>query len=320
MEEGLSIIIVNYNGAKFLENCIRSYQDFLIKERIRHEFLIIDNASTDESVLVVGELSERFGCIRPFFSNVNHGFSKGNNLLVQEARFKTLIFLNNDTETIDLSNLCKKLNSSGLNENTIYTCKILNENLTRQKNVFNYPKLIYTILDVFLIKRSLLKIYNFFIKPNEEIGTGYFSGCYLAINKDLFLSVGGFDEAFFFYHEECDLFMRLESLALKKEILDDKIIHFGSGGGLISDFSFKNYYLNLARLLIKHNFGSVKLIKTVFKLGFKFRIILLILKIKISYSPFSNIYLANRSKSFNRNHVIKLHQDTVESINNITLS
>jgi GT2 family glycosyltransferase len=315
--QGLSIIIVNYNGEIFLEKCVRSFSDFLVEKSIGHEFLIIDNASSDGSVALIKELCKEFTTIKPFFSDINHGFSKANNLMADEATFDTLVLLNNDTLTIDISELCALVKSGEIDENTVYTCTILNSDYSIQKNTFNYPRLFNVAIEVFLVKKLIFNLYKALFKSKLVIKDGYYSGCYLVLNKALFNKSGQFDSAFFFYHEECDLFLRLEHIGIEKKILGDQIIHYGSGSAAISDFSFKNYYVNLARLLIKHGYGSEGFIKTIFLCSFKFRMALLWLGIKIPYSPFSHVYGKNKGIAVANKHVIKLHQDTLEAIQSI---
>ena len=137
------------------------------------------------------------------------------------------------------------------------------------------------------------------------------------MSADLFRKAGGFDPDFFFYHEECDLFLRLEKLGIKKELLKDRIVHFGSGGAGISDFAFKNYYVNLARLLIKNDYGSPGSIKSIFNVSFRFRMLLLSFGFKIPYSPFSHMYKSNATSQASKNQLITLHQETLEQISGL---
>jgi GT2 family glycosyltransferase len=90
----VSVIILNYNGKDYLENCIRSvlktqYQNF--------EVILVDNASTDTSI---GKAKALFGNdlrLTIVRSNVNLGFSGGNNLGFYHSSGRYVAFLNNDT-------------------------------------------------------------------------------------------------------------------------------------------------------------------------------------------------------------------------------
>ena len=117
----VSIIILNYNGERYLDNCIASvlkndYQNF--------EVLLVDNASTD---LSVKNALQAFGGdtrLRLVQSKENLGFSGGNNLGFNHSKGDLIVFLNNDT-VVDsqwLSHLVNALEtdeSIGLAQSTI---------------------------------------------------------------------------------------------------------------------------------------------------------------------------------------------------------
>lgn len=322
MQQGLSIIIVNYNGRDFLETCVESCRQALLANDIPHEFLIIDNASADGSAALLSRLEADIPHTRVFAEAVNHGFGKANNLMARLARYETLVLLNNDTQTLSLHALAGVFNSGSLEKHHVYTCRLLNADRSLQKNTFHYPRLFNVMVEVYLVKKPLFKLYSLLFKKRLEIPDGYYSGCFLVLNRELFLQAGGFDEAFFFYHEECDLFLRMERTGIQKAILDDELIHFGSGGAGISDFAFKNYYQNLARLLIKHRYGRPASIKRLFRIGFRFRIFLLRLGFNIPYSPFSHIYDGNKTshQAQSRPAIIALHRQTLQAIEAINVS
>ncbi|RZJ80976.1 MAG: glycosyltransferase family 2 protein, partial [Chryseobacterium sp.] len=313
----ISVIIVNYNGSAFLENCIKSFGAFLNSNNITHEFLVLDNASTDGSTAIIRQIASELENVKPVFSEINHGFGRANNILIEMAAYATVVMLNNDTLTIDLEKLCNRAKNSLLEKNTVYSCSILNPDRSIQKNTFSYPKLFNILIDVFLVKKLFYSLYKYFFNDRLQVDNGYYSGCYLIMSADLFKQAGGFDPDFFFYHEECDLFLRLEKLGIQKELLKDKIVHFGSGGTGISDFAFKNYYVNLARLLIKNNYGSSRLIKSIFKISFGFRILLLALGFRIPYSPFSHMYKTDAADQSSRKQLISLHKETLVQISGI---
>ena len=77
----LSIIIVNYNTCDFLKRCIKSIKNS-ISEKIRHEVIIVDNASSDGSPSEISRLRKSFGGqanLKIILNKENVGFSKANN-------------------------------------------------------------------------------------------------------------------------------------------------------------------------------------------------------------------------------------------------
>jgi GT2 family glycosyltransferase len=91
----LSIITVNYNGAKDTGELIESLRDNL---SIPYELIVVDNGSKkNEAVL----LQERYPFIKAIRSDNNLGFAGGNNIGIKEAIGNYLFFLNNDTFVLD---------------------------------------------------------------------------------------------------------------------------------------------------------------------------------------------------------------------------
>jgi len=99
----LSIIILNFNGKAWLEKLLPSLQsNWLNQTSLQAEVVVVDNASTDDSVAFV----EKQTGIRLICSDRNGGFSFGNNLAIRNNPAKYLMLLNSDTEFLpSVSNL-----------------------------------------------------------------------------------------------------------------------------------------------------------------------------------------------------------------------
>jgi GT2 family glycosyltransferase len=89
-KSNISIITVNYNGRKDTKALIESLQNHLF---IPYELIVVDNGSQENEAALLQELFPTIHAIR---SNTNRGFAGGNNLGIQEATGKYLLFLNND--------------------------------------------------------------------------------------------------------------------------------------------------------------------------------------------------------------------------------
>ena len=93
----LSVIVLTYNGKKYLDALFASFcaaesGDFT------WEIVLVDNASTDGTPDYVRKnLEPRFPNLRYIYSEENLGFAGGNNLGAREARGEYILFLNNDT-------------------------------------------------------------------------------------------------------------------------------------------------------------------------------------------------------------------------------
>ena len=91
----VSIIIVNYNGIKFIESCLNSV---LNSDYPNFEVIFVDNASTDGSYELVNRLFGSDKRLKIIRNSKNLGFTGGNNIGFKYAKGIYIIFLNNDTE------------------------------------------------------------------------------------------------------------------------------------------------------------------------------------------------------------------------------
>lgn len=87
----ISIIIVNWNGLRWLPECFSSLYDQQYKN---FEILFVDNASTDGSVAWV---TKHFPKTKIIINKKNLGFAEANNVGYREAKGEYVLFLNNDT-------------------------------------------------------------------------------------------------------------------------------------------------------------------------------------------------------------------------------
>jgi len=87
----VSIIILNYNAGRLLEECIDSiyhsnYENF--------EIILVDNDSKDNSHV---KCKEKFPLINLLENKKNLGYCEGNNVGIRHAKGEFVIILNPDT-------------------------------------------------------------------------------------------------------------------------------------------------------------------------------------------------------------------------------
>jgi GT2 family glycosyltransferase len=88
----LSVIIPNWNGRRFLEECLDSLKEQTFQD---FETILVDNGSTDGSADFA---EKRYGeFLRVVRNKENLGFAGGNNAGIRTARGEFIVLLNNDT-------------------------------------------------------------------------------------------------------------------------------------------------------------------------------------------------------------------------------
>lgn len=107
----------------------------------------------------------------------------------------------------------------------------------------------------------------YYDKPQELHS---FSGASVAIRKDLYEKLGGFDEKFFMYYEDVDLSLRLRRLGWKIYYEPTSVVYHIHSGSSQEWSTFFNYHVekNHLALLIKH-FSLIQFFKQLIAYGAK---------------------------------------------------
>lgn len=201
----ISIIIANWNGKKWLKDCLDSiylqtYADF--------EVLLVDNGSIDDSAAYV---RENYPSVMIFENAENMGFGRANNLGAKQAKGETLFFLNNDTKI----------------EDKLFLDKIMKFKKENDLNIIGPKMLDFSRNDVYK-KRKLSIDFTGYLGWGKE--TFFIEGSAMLISKDDFQKLGGFDEKYFMYSEDIDLCWRAWLFGMKIGICNEaSLIHFGGG-------------------------------------------------------------------------------------------
>lgn len=231
MAPDVSIIIVNYNSGDCLRQCIESV--YAHTKDLEFEIIAVDNASTDHSFVPICESS--FVSICVIKNSTNLGFSAANNIGVKTATGKYLFFLNPDTLLIDNSihRFYEFLESA---EPDIVACGglLIRHSGEPDTSFGNFPSLFQAFSDIGF-RRLYRRYYDRHLSIAQSQAyespqpAGYLSGADIFIRREAFLNAGGFDESFFMYYEDVDLFYRLNKSGYRAVILPDvKIVHHKS--------------------------------------------------------------------------------------------
>lgn len=233
----VSFIIVNFNGINHLKNCF-SALDELDYPKDKLEFIVVDNGSKDQSVEF---LEKNYPDVIIVKNDSNEGFAKPNNDAAKIAKGEYLALINNDMK-IDSNWLKDMFATLDECDDDSYVCvgsKILNwdgskiDFIEGSLNLYGHGyqldsgKSVEDISDDELVDKDIL----------------FACGGAMIIKRDVFLEIGGFDEDFFAYYEDCDLGWRLWILGYKVRFCSKSICYHKHNS--TSKKMNRNFVLNL---------------------------------------------------------------------------
>ncbi len=255
MKKLISVIIVNWNGKKFLKECLSSLK---AQDYKNIEVIFVDNNSKDGSVEYI---KKNFPKTKIIINKENLGFAQGNNIGYKKALGEYILFLNNDTKVTKnfLSELVKVLGSDkkiGGAQSKV----LLMDGTGRLDSV-----------GAFLTNTGFLYHYGVFKKDSpkydKKIDIYSAKGACMIFKREVLekIKVDGeiFDSRYFAYFEETDMCHRVWFAGYKIVFAPKAVIYHKMGGTSANlDNSFVQYhsFKNRINSYIK-NFDGMELLK-----------------------------------------------------------
>jgi GT2 family glycosyltransferase len=235
----VSVVIPNWNGKRFLEECLYSIEKQTFSN---FELIFVDNGSTDGSSEWV---EARYGTwVRTVRNERNLGFAEGNNVGIRLARGKYIVLLNNDTvvEPEWLEELIKPVEA----DPTVGMCASKVRSYYRPEVLEATGELLFR--DGLNRARGHLEVDRGQYDLDVEI---FFPpGCGALYRKAMLDEVGLFDEDFFAYGEDADIGLR-GRLAGWTCIYAPRAVVYHKGSGSTSRYSaFKAFHVERNRVWI----------------------------------------------------------------------
>ena len=237
----VSIIVLNYNGERFLRKCLKSIAGQTYKNI---ETLVVDNNSPDKSYTCVSE----FPWVKLSLYKENYGYAKGNNMGAKAATGELLLILNNDTEIFP--DMIERLVSCYEESSILCPAQIL---MAKKGNdlvgsagvgadIFGFP---YVDID------------------SKKTKLFYADGSAIFLKKKDFINLGMFDEELFMFQEDIDFSWRAQMRGFNiLQCWDAKYYHYSGGATVGGGYkntkyvtsAFRRYYneRNVIRNILKN--------------------------------------------------------------------
>jgi GT2 family glycosyltransferase len=240
-KDRISVIIVNWNGERYLANCLDALQN---QETKPNSMLLVDNASSDCSIEMVQCDYPEIEIIR---LDQNLGFAAGNNIALKAISTEFVALLNNDAVPHPLW-LSKLLDALTKNRHAGFAAaKMLS---------YYSPELIDRAGDVYT--RAGTGLLRGRGQPSDsydrqEFVFGACAGAAL-YRTEMLRDVGFFDEDFFILYEDVDLSFRAQLRGYKCIYVPDAVVYHIGSGSIGKDTPMSVYYShrNLEWVYIKN--------------------------------------------------------------------
>lgn len=244
----LSIIIVNFNGKHFLDDCLKS-----IAENIHfdYEVIVVDNASTDGSAEY---LRNAYPNIILIESKSNLGFAGGNNLGAKSAKGKYLLLLNNDTLILDDLSPAIGLMECDVSIGVL-GARMLGKNREYRYSAGYFPEPWRLLKFSWLYQKRGGFRNGVFSCHDDCYEVDWIEGSFLLTPAELWRKLGGLDESYFMYVEDVDYARRVVMLG-KRVVYFPKVsyVHFGGYNqtrvGLLVN-GYRKYHKRHSNLIVK---------------------------------------------------------------------
>jgi GT2 family glycosyltransferase len=241
MEINFSVIIPNFNGAKYLSNCLKNL-NLAIKNcsNAKFEIIIVDNGSTDNSLEIVSKC-------KVIKNKINLGFATAVNQGIKIAKYDYVCLLNND-----------------LNLDQNYFKFIV-------QNIKKYPKIACfcgTVLNrdgTQIESQGIGFDWSGKCLQNKKHSKGFVwgsSGALVIYNKEILEKIDLFDEHYFAYIEDVDVAFRLQKHHYQTLLIPQALAYHLGGGtsNRMGNFRAKQVFKNWIYFIHK-NYTPVEFIK-----------------------------------------------------------
>lgn len=258
MKPIIAIVILNWNGQKYLEQFLPTVVQYSFNENFETHLYVADNASTDDSIAF---LEQHYPQIQRVVLSINYGFAEGYNQALANIQADFYLLLNSDVEVTEnwINPLLKTLQKDG----SIAACQPKIK-MHADKAFFEYAGGSGGWLDRLgypFCRGRLFSIVELDEgQYDDTVEVFWATGAALFIKADLYHKVGGFDGDYFAHMEEIDLCWRLKRAGYRIMVCPTSVVYHVGGGTLNKSNPFKNY-LNFRNSLVTllKNENSLKL-------------------------------------------------------------
>ena len=238
-DSNVTIALVNYNSGGLINQCVASLLDCAGG----YDIVVVDNASTDGSVVVLEQRFVNEPTVTVIRNDTNQGFSKAVNQALSEATSTYLLLLNPDCLVPQGSVEALVAALQHHPEAGVAGGLVLNMDGSEQRGarrqeptpLRSLGRLIHPLAKRLGFHTNVVDL-NHLPMPDGSQTVDAVSGAYLMVRRDIFEQLGGMDEGYFLHWEDFDFCRRVREQGAKVLFHPDAVVlhHKGASGEVSS--------------------------------------------------------------------------------------
>jgi GT2 family glycosyltransferase len=240
----VSIVILNWNGRRYLEQFLPGV---MLTTYGNKEVVVIDNASTDDSVEF---LRERYPAVKIVLLTKNYGFAKGYNEGLKQVNSDYYVLLNSDVEVEP--GWVEPVISLMESDKSIGACQPKLRQY-QHRELFEYAGAAGGWLDYLGYPFARGRVFDHCEKDEGQYDDAapvfWASGAAMFVQAELYHRLGGFDEFFFAHQEEIDLCWRMQLAGYQVYVCPQSVVYH-VGGGTLPKGNSRKVFLNFRNNLV----------------------------------------------------------------------
>jgi GT2 family glycosyltransferase len=242
LEASLAVVILNWNGQKWLEQFLPT----VVKYSEPYRVVLADNASTDQSIEWT---KSNFPNVEIVVNEQNGGFAKGYNDALKKIDAEFYLLLNSDVEVTPnwIEPLLKHMENPKI---ASIQPKVLSFN---RRDEFEHAGASGGFIDKYHYPFCRGRLINSFEK--DELQYDYVSnvfwttGACMLVRSKVYWEVGGLDERFFAHMEEIDWCWKVQRAGYEL-LVEPKSVVYHVGGGTLNYENPRKTFLNFRNSLL----------------------------------------------------------------------
>ena len=251
----LSIVIVSYNVRTFVEQCLDSVQK--ASEGLSTEVFVVDNASADDTVEVIGS---RYPWVHLIANSENLGFASANNIAIRQSVGEYVLLLNPDTvvgedtlrQTVGFMDVHHEAGGAGVMMHNA-------DGTLAPESRRAIPTPWVSCLKMLGFTKRYYMSHLPWDQPSQiEV----ISGAFCLLRKKALDEIGLLDETFFMYGEDIDLSYRLLKGGWQNWYLPYPIIHYKGKSTQKSDYRYVHIFYQAMLIFFRKHYGHLSFFYT----------------------------------------------------------